>query len=148
MKRLVSIAMIGMLVAASPTYAKDKPNISAADAYAIEKMAMAEAEGEAEYGKALVMNVIFNRVESNKFPNTVTGVIYQPGQFASISNGRYDAATPDVECVDAMEAIQTQGWDASNGALYFEGTDNADNWHKENLYYLFQYNNHLFYGEK
>lgn len=48
----------------------------------------AEAEGEPEYGKRLVIDTILNRVASKHFPNTVSGVIYQQNQFTSMWNGR------------------------------------------------------------
>lgn len=49
---------------------------------------MAEAEGESELGKRLVIDTILNRVESDRFPNTVNEVVYQSGQFESMWNGR------------------------------------------------------------
>ena len=39
---------------------------------------MAEAEGEPEEGKRLVIDTILNRVDFGEFPSTVTEVIYQP----------------------------------------------------------------------
>lgn len=56
----------------------------------IARMAMAEAEGESEYGQRLVISTILNRVDSSRFPNTVNGVIYQSGQFSPVTNGRLD----------------------------------------------------------
>lgn len=49
---------------------------------------MAEAEGEPEEGKRLVIDVILNRVESPRFPNTVEGVIYAKNAFECMWNGR------------------------------------------------------------
>ena len=49
---------------------------------------MAEAESESDYGKRLVIDVILNRVEHHRFANTVSGVIYSPGQFEVVRNGR------------------------------------------------------------
>lgn len=49
---------------------------------------MAEAEGECEQGKRLVIDTILNRVDSEHFPDTVSDVIYQPNQFTSVWNGR------------------------------------------------------------
>lgn len=49
---------------------------------------MAEAEGECEEGKRLVIDTILNRIDSEYFPNTVYEVIYQKNQFTSIWNGR------------------------------------------------------------
>lgn len=51
---------------------------------------MAEAEGECEEGKRLVIDTILNRVDSEHFPNTICDVIYQPNQFSSMWNGRVD----------------------------------------------------------
>lgn len=56
---------------------------------------MAEAEGESEYGKRLVIDTIINRVNSEHFPDTVSEVIYQPWQFESIWNGRVDRCYVD-----------------------------------------------------
>lgn len=49
---------------------------------------VAEAEGESEYGKRLVIDTILNRMDSRHFPDTVYGVSYQPHQFSSMWNGR------------------------------------------------------------
>ena len=51
---------------------------------------MAEAEGESEYGKRLVIDTILNRMDSDYWPDTVSGVIYQKSQFTSVWNGRID----------------------------------------------------------
>lgn len=49
---------------------------------------MAEAEGECEEGKRLVIDTVLNRVDSEYFPDTIEDVIYQPNQFESMWNGR------------------------------------------------------------
>lgn len=49
---------------------------------------VAEAEGESEYGKRLVIDTILNRLESEYFPNTINEVIYAPGQYECVHNGR------------------------------------------------------------
>lgn len=51
---------------------------------------MAEAEGECEYGKRLVIDTVLNRVDSPYFPDTVNKVIYQTNAFESLYNGRVD----------------------------------------------------------
>ena len=51
---------------------------------------MAEAEGEPEEGKRLVIDTILNRVDHERFPDTVYNVIYQKNQFTSMTNGRVD----------------------------------------------------------
>lgn len=56
----------------------------------ISLVTMAEAEGEPDNGKRLVIDTILNRVDSPVFPNSVHEVIYQPEQFSSMWNGRVD----------------------------------------------------------
>lgn len=114
------------------------------EAYLLCKIAMAEAESEGVEGKALVMLVVLNRVESDEFPDNIRDVIFQKNQFSPIANGIYDRVEPDVECYEALEMIQSQDWDESHGALYFESQSNSK-WHSDNLEFLFQYRNHYFY---
>ena len=54
----------------------------------IAKIVMAEAEGEEENGKRLVIDTILNRVDHESFPNSVEEVIFQKGQFTPTTNGR------------------------------------------------------------
>lgn len=64
--------------------------VSNDDIELIALVTMAEAEGEYEEGKRLVIDTILNRVDSDSFPNTVCEVVYQPSQFSSMWNGRVD----------------------------------------------------------
>ena len=108
------------------------------------KLAMAEAEDQGVIGKAIVMNVVKNRVDSDLFPNSIEEVIYQPKQFSPIEDGRYDAAVPDAECYEALEWVINY-WDGSAGALYFEAYYNENSWHRDNLTMLFRYDDLIFY---
>lgn len=108
------------------------------------QLAMAEAEGEGTRGKALVIAVVLNRVLGENFPDTVEEVVFQNKQFESASSGgRYYTVVPDQECYEALDLI-LDGWDDSNGALYFESC-NGDSWQSRNLELLFTYGNHRFY---
>lgn len=119
-------------------------DFDAADSEMLLKIAMAEAEGESVEGKALVMMVVLNRVWSESFPDTVQEVIFQPRQFSvMVDGGRYWTTEPDAGCYEALELVM-QGWDESEGALYFESCEGSS-WHSDNLEYLFQVGNHKFY---
>ena len=63
-------------------------------------LTMAEAEGESELGKRLVIDVVLNRMDSELryMPDTVYDVIYQKNQFSSMWGTR-------VEQVDATEEV-------------------------------------------
>lgn len=110
------------------------------------KIAMAEAEGEGIEGKAHVLRVILNRIASEQFPDTVREVIYEPKQFQPASESNWPEIVPDKECQQALDLIILDGWDNTQGALYFEATYNGtDTCHTRNLDYLFTYGGHNFY---
>lgn len=121
-----------------------KENFDDEESYLLAKIAMAEAEGEDIIGKALVIRVVLNRVQSNDFPDTIEEVIYQNWQFSPIENGRWDAVEPDANCWEALHMVESENWDESNGALYFESESDSV-WHKENLEFLFKHGEHYFY---
>lgn len=121
------------------------PDRKNADQRMMAKMATAEAEGESVEGKALVIRVILNRVENESFPETVGEVIYQQGQWESITDGRYSEAEPSEECWKAMEMV-LNGWDNSEGATYFNRSD-TKGWHNKALCFLFTCEHHSFFRE-
>lgn len=110
------------------------------------KIAMAEAEGESTEGKAMVIMVVLNRVESKDFPDNIMDVIFDEGQFSPVKEGgRFYTTEPDEDCWKALDLIM-QGWDESEGALYFEAVYNGeDTWHSRNLEYIKTVGNHNFY---
>lgn len=61
----------------------------------------AEAGNQGLLGKRLVVDVILNRVDSDRFPNTVEGVISQSGQF-SVYPSMMKHADPDEETYQAI----------------------------------------------
>lgn len=103
------------------------------DSYRLAKIAMAEAEGEDTEGKALVILVVLNRVWSDEFPDTIEGVITEDTQFTAYGNGRYDRVEPDTDCYRALEMVQVEHWDESQGATYFERTTDEATWHNTTL---------------
>lgn len=78
-----------------------------------------EARGEPYIGQVAVAAVILNRVKHPSFPNTLAGVIYQPGAFTAVQDGQINVpidpnSTVYKACTDAMN-----GWDPSEGAIYY-----------------------------
>lgn len=117
------------------------------DAYLLAKIAMAEAENQDTEGKALVILVVLNRVWDDRFPDTIREVIYQENQFSPVSNGRFESVEPDADCWKALEMVQVEHWDESQGALYFESKSQST-WHEVHLKYLFKHGDHYFYTEQ
>jgi len=71
-----------------------------------------EAGDQSYAGKKAVGIVIANRVSSRSYPNTLSGVIYQPGQFTPARNGSlnrslalYDSGRLDKGSIKAAKAV-------------------------------------------
>lgn len=108
------------------------------------QIVMAEAGGEGRKGMELVVGVIVNRTQCPSFPDSITEVIKQEGQFESYWKGTYQNKTVTEECKEAVNRVLS-GTNETQGALYFESKQNTNQWHKENRIYLFTYGNHIFY---
>lgn len=92
-------------------------SVSNSDLYLLSCCIYGEARGESYTGKVAVAAVILNRVKSSKFPNSISGVIYQKGAFTCVSDGQINLGTND-ECTRAAQDAMN-GWDPSGGALYY-----------------------------
>ena len=112
------------------------------EAQMLMKIAMAEAESDGIQGKAMVMAVVLNRVEDDRFPDSIEEVIFQEHQFSPIADGRYEKAEPDVECHLALAEIERGEYDTVD-ALYFENA--SDSWQASNCKYLGTVGHHRFY---
>ena len=82
-----------------------------------------ESRGEPYEGQVAVAAVILNRVQSASFPNTVSGVIFQPGAFTAVADGQI-WLTPNEKAKQAvMDAMN--GWDPTGEAEYYFNPDTA-----------------------
>ncbi len=90
---------------------------STADMDLLARIISAEARGEPYSGQVAVGAVILNRIEHPSFPNTLSGVIYQPGAFSCLTDGQVNEPVSDSAKRAASDAIN--GWDPSSGAIYY-----------------------------
>ncbi|MGB4337165.1 MAG: cell wall hydrolase [Bacillota bacterium] len=82
------------------------------------RVVAAEAEGEPYQGQVAVAAVIMNRVKSRQFPNTLSGVVFQPHAFESVTNGLIWRRSPSSAAyAAARDAIN--GYDPTYGCLFF-----------------------------
>ncbi|WP_430735800.1 spore cortex-lytic enzyme [Gracilibacillus dipsosauri] len=82
-----------------------------------------EARGEPYQGQVAVAAVILNRVESPSFPNTISGVIFEPRAFTAVSDGQI-WLTPNEKARRAvLDAIN--GWDPTGEAIYYFNPNTA-----------------------
>ncbi len=114
----------------------------------LERIVEAEAGNQGYKGKLLVANVILNRVKSGKFPPTIKGVVFSPGQFSPISDGRYETVRVSSETKEAVDDA-LHGYDCSKGALYFMDRRYSDSsnvtWFDTCLTRVLKYGGHEFF---
>ena len=85
-----------------PVQASEQDSDRFAELQMLARVVQAEAGNQDYNGKRLVVDVIYNRMMSDDFPDTLEGVIYQPGQFAVMWDGAYDRAIPTAEDMQAV----------------------------------------------
>ena len=86
-----------------------------------------EARGEPYEGQVAVGAVILNRVKHSSFPNTIAGVIYQSGAFTAVADGQINVPISEGSTVYKAARDAMNGWDPTNGAIYYFNPDTATN---------------------
>lgn len=86
-----------------------------------------EARGEPYEGQVAVGAVILNRVKDSRFPNSISGVIYQPGAFTAVSDGQINATISESSTVYKAAQDAKNGWDPTGGCVYYFNPATATN---------------------
>lgn len=116
--------------------------------YWLEKLVEAESSNEPYEGKVAVANVILNRVLDNEFPNTVDGVIKQPGQYSPWVDGSIYERTASNSTKIAVQEVFDQGRRViSEDTVYFVSTHSNENWINTTRTYVTTIGNHDFYSK-
>lgn len=89
------------------------------------RLVSGEARGEPYIGQVAVAAVVLNRVRSDDFPDTVSGVIFQPGAFDAVWDGQFDMTPTDSAVRAARDALN--GWDPTGGCTYYYNPATATN---------------------
>lgn len=87
------------------------------------KIIYSEARGEPYIGQVAVGAVVMNRIQSDQFPNTIQGVVFQPGAFTAIDDGQYWLKPNATAYHAALDAVR--GWDPTGDALFYFNPDTA-----------------------
>lgn len=107
----------GSVAPASSTSAQ----VSTNDLTLLSAIIFCEAGGESYAGQVAVGAVVMNRLKSGSFPNTISGVVYQSGQFSPVANGALARALANgnyTNCTSAAQAALA-GSDNTGGAKFF-----------------------------
>ena len=139
MKNIVKILSIFIILIIAfvifVTFSEDnsKQNISyAASSHKSDVQLMAraingEARGEPYEGQVAVGAVILNRVKDSRFPNSISGVIYQSGAFTAVADGQINAPIDENSTVYKAAQDAMNGWDPTGGCIYYFNPATATN---------------------
>lgn len=108
-----------------------------------------EARGEPLAGQLAVAQVVINRAESNRFPSSYCGVVFQRSQFSFVRNGsmpRIRETTTAWKRAKAIARIAHEGhWESEvQDALYFHAKYVSPRWSR-NKQRRATINTHIFY---
>lgn len=98
---------------------------SGSDEYLLARVVYSEARGEPYTGKVAVAAVVLNRVRHPDFPNSISGVVYQPYAFTAVHDGQINLS-PDEESKRAARDAMN-GWDPTNNSIYYYNPVTATN---------------------
>lgn len=91
----------------------------------IAQLVQAEAGTQDLTGMRYVVDVVLNRVDSEEFPDTVEGVIFQKYQFSVIDNGSFDEAAWYISD-NAFKAVQLEYEKRTNHNILYFGQEKGD----------------------
>lgn len=113
------------------------------DVHLLADLIHAEGEGEPFEGKVAIGNVVMNRVEDSRFPDSIKGVIYQENQFTPVKTGRIYEVSPDKESINAAKQA-ISGERPVGEALYFYNPIKTDDTFVHDREVITKIGNHRF----
>ena len=118
---VLSVTLTATLQAETNPKQSQVQKLSKAQIECLSRVAYHEAKGESDRGMIAVMQVTMNRVKSEKFANTICGVVYSPNQY---SWSKYNPPIKEPKQYErakrlAYEVVNGKHHDISGKALYF-----------------------------
>ena len=132
MKKISVFILTILLVFVLVTFSKGNTNYAeqtsqTSDIQLLARAINGEARGESYEGQVAVGAVILNRVKHSSFPNTIAGVIYEPGAFTAVSDGQINHPIAEDSTVYKAARDAMNGWDPTNGCVYYFNPNTATN---------------------
>lgn len=122
---LISILFIHTFIKFNMMRSNAANSNSTSDVQLLARAINGEARGESYEGQVAVGAVILNRVKNPNFPNSIAGVIYQPGAFTAVADGQINIPIKEGATVVKAARDALNGWDPTNGAIYYFNPDTA-----------------------
>lgn len=112
-----TLAALGISLNGKSQTSSSGTSYSNTDVTLLARLIYGEARGENFTGQVAVGAVVMNRVKSSSFPNTISGVIYQPYAFTAVADGQINFS-PDATAIRAAKQAMN-GYDPTYGAIYY-----------------------------
>jgi len=104
-----------------------KYTLSESEMEIMAKIIYSEARGESYKGQVAVGAVVMNRIQSDEFPDTIQGVVFQKNAFTAVSDGQYGMKPNRTAYRAALDAVR--GWDPTRNSHYYYNPKTAtDKW--------------------
>ena len=118
MRKIKAIIAVvaGAVLMSSPVMAEMSREVDS-DWFDIAHLMMAEAGFTDSTERRLTASVLLNRVDSDKFPDTIGECLYQPGQYATVRDGGPFWNEPTESCWKDAEELLTQWYETGDTDL-------------------------------
>ena len=88
-----------------------------------------EAKGKGSDAYRAVANVIYNRVKSRKFPDSISDVVFQRSQFSVTNHSNFKSIKPTTQALNATREVLNGGLrPLPFNVLFFHATYLGTNW--------------------
>lgn len=119
----LTAAKMGISLSSSGSGSSGSSKYNSNDRYLLAKVIHAEARGESYTGQVAIAAVVLNRVRDSRFPNTISGVVYQPWAFTAVNDGQINLE-PNAKAYQAADDA-LNGWDPTGGCVYYYNPQTA-----------------------
>lgn len=104
--------------------------------YLIAQLIYAEGKGGSSDSYEALASVVYNRMQSSRFPDTAEGVCYQSGQFTVVRKDSFRSSVPAQKALDAVHTVFVEGKVIlPEKVMYFKSSRLSKEWGSSRDYY-------------
>lgn len=104
--------------------------------YLVAQLIYAEGKGGSDESYMALASVVYNRLQSSKFPDTIEEVCYQSGQFTVVRKDSFRDSKPSSSALNAVTAVFVEGNVVlPEEVLYFKSNRLSKDWGSSREYY-------------
>lgn len=110
-------------------------NYSKEELHMAAKLIYAEGSNQSTEGFEAMASIIYNRLQSKKFPNSIEGIVYQKGQFTVVKRKNFSSLEPSEKAIAAVEKVFVKGNIAlPKDVMFFKSARLSKSWGSRKYY--------------